>query len=92
MKYKMQCKAVGNPDFGQDPDAVLATTTIEAATMQSLSKKFRTWIGLEQLGGGNVIDPDVIENGKIIGRMSYNGKIWPLDRWVPGMEPIFEPR
>jgi hypothetical protein len=43
-------------------------------------------LGGSQFGDGEVFD----EQGQYIARISYNGRLWSTDVWVPGMEFVAE--
>lgn len=78
-KYTMKLRSVGNPDFGQyapvsDPETVSGDTLIEMRAHCDRYTQF--W----NLGGGNWVDPVVTENGKKIGRFSYNGRLWSVHK------------
>jgi hypothetical protein len=82
--FKMEGKIVANPDFAQyfrPRKLVLVGTTL--ADLKARQRQFidESALGISSefsIGGGNwgykntVTDPE----GKIIGRMSYNGRIW----------------
>lgn len=55
--------------------------TIEVPDLESGRKAYRTWIGENGLGGGNMTRASgTIKNGEtVIGRFSYNGRLWDKD-------------
>lgn len=39
--------------------------------------------------GGSTFRPAVVrQNGKGIARISYNGNVWPMAEWTPGLTPL----
>lgn len=43
------------------------------------------------LGASRWPEAIVYSDGKAVGRVSYNGKIWPVGEWSVGMTPLFNP-
>ena len=77
---EIKLRSVGNPDFGQrgpvsEPKSVRVTSIAEAV------KACEEYIRENDLGGGNFVDPKVIEDGKHIGWISYNGRFWTPAEW-----------
>ncbi|WP_245968243.1 hypothetical protein [Hephaestia caeni] len=44
------------------------------------------------LGASHYPDAIILIGSISIGRISYNGRIWPVESWEPGQEPIFDNR
>lgn len=77
--YEMKLRSVGNPDFGQY--APLSTPkVVRAETLREMRQACEEYIAEWDLGGGNWTDPVVTQNGKKIGRFSYNGRFWSLEK------------
>lgn len=77
--YKVTLKAIGNPDKGQNPNDPLYGVEEGIITdhhLDSLVEKVWDWQIDNQIGAGNWADATVMHNGKKIGTMSYNGRIW----------------
>lgn len=77
---EMKLRSMGNPDFGQyaplsEPESIKVATLKEA--IDACEAYIRKW----DLGGGNWTCPTVKQDGKIIGRISYNGKFWTQKEW-----------
>ena len=71
--------SAGNPDHGQDPGEPLFGVSPCKATVTTLndaSAACRRYISDNGLGGGNWTGGDVISNGKVVARVSYNGRVW----------------
>lgn len=47
---------------------------VDVASVEEASKVCRAYIEHNDLGGGNWTGGDVRENGKVIGKISYNGR------------------
>jgi hypothetical protein len=56
------------------------------ATISQLWGTFRDveGIGASAMSGGNVLD-----GKRFVGKMSYNGRVWPKRTWTAGDKPIF---
>lgn len=82
MRYTVELTAHGNIDHGENPYEALAgveQTTRSADTIEELQKIVRDYIEEHNLGGGQWTGGKVTENGKEIGRISYNGRYWTLE-------------
>lgn len=77
---------VGNPDYHQDPDAKLPETACGwagVASLEEASKLCRKYIDGFDLGGGNWTGGEVRDKlGKVLGRIAYNGAIFPPEARV----------
>ena len=76
MRLKLKAKAYGNIDHGQDPEEEIATVELQADAIKELREKVQEWQELECLGGGNWGDCPLFLNNKLVGYMSYNGRVW----------------
>jgi hypothetical protein len=91
---------VGNPDHRQDPDRPLPGVPSgewrAVATWDEASSVVRAYIDEHDLGGGNWAGGEVrnATTGESVGRVSYNGRIWPTtpSRAVEDDEPSSGPR
>ena len=34
----------------------------------------------------------ITEAGKPVARVSYNGRVWPMEEWTPGQVPLYDNR
>ena len=73
--YKVRAATVGNPDFRQYAP-IAGPATIEAATLDELRARVRGYMDYHQVGGGNWTSPPVFCDGKKIGNMSFNLRVW----------------
>lgn len=93
--YKVKLKSCGNIDFGQTPNKPVngaMAETLKVADFAEASKKCRDYIAKYELGAGNWIGGKITdEAGKVVARVSYNGRVWPAEEWKPGMEPLYIP-
>jgi hypothetical protein len=89
--YSIKTEVCGNPDFGQDPRKPpygVRVKTIKANTFTELKAKVREWIGDNDIGGGNWLEPALLLDGEVIGYMSYNGRVWADCGWTPQTKEI----
>lgn len=77
--YTVKLASVGNPDFRQDSSRSLPGVprkTLRVASIADASKACRAYIAHYDLGGGNWLGGEVKKGGKVIARISYNGRAW----------------
>lgn len=74
-KFSVKLQSFGNPDFGQYAP-VSNPKTVKASTLRGILKACQDYIELWNLGGGNWATPEILENGKPVAWVSYNGRIW----------------
>lgn len=94
--YKLTLSSRGNPDFGQDSTRSLpgvADLTIEVVDFAEASQECRSFIERNGLGGGNWSGGSIVDaEGKLVGQVSYNGKVWKAgEDFKLGAPPIFNP-
>jgi hypothetical protein len=78
-KMQVELKASPNPDF--DPPEVRATIRIKAFrhtvdSFKDASRAVRHFIESNDLGSGNFTGGLVFDGGRVVGRVSYNGRVW----------------
>ena len=80
---KVILSSVGNPSYGQNPDQPLygAKTNVEVdvETFNIARLMCLEFISNNELGGGNWSGGDILDNGKLIAYVSYNGRVWKVD-------------
>lgn len=77
--YTVDLTNRGNPDFGQDPTRSMygvPERTTRVSSMREASLVCREYIDEHGLGGGNWTGGQIMENGKIVAYVSYNGRVW----------------
>lgn len=79
--FRVRLASVGNPDFGQNPrarkDGAVANRWQKVASIAEASAACRQFITDNELGGGNWSGGDVQDaSGKVVARISYNGRAW----------------
>jgi hypothetical protein len=72
----VELKAVGNPDHGQYGSMGIPTRRVSVASLAEASATCRVFIENEDLGSGNWAGGRVFKGGKVIARVSYNGRVW----------------
>ncbi|TXT25421.1 MAG: hypothetical protein FD131_4622 [Rhodocyclaceae bacterium] len=80
-QFRVRLASVGNPDFGQNPRArkygAKANHWLKVGSIAEASAACRKFITDNELGGGNWSGGDVQdEAGKVVARISYNGRAW----------------
>lgn len=78
-EYRVILANAGNPDLGQCPDHPLlgvGSGKVSVTTLNDASKACKKYISDNGLGGGNWVGGDVICKGKVVARVSYNGRVW----------------
>ena len=75
--YSVIMRSVGNPDCGQT-GAISEPVEFKGATLSEIVEACRRYIGENNLGGGNWPMTFVMKDGKKIGHISYNGRLWDL--------------
>jgi hypothetical protein len=65
----------GNPDRGQDPHYMMEWN-VRADSYEEMLKKVRDFQLEHNIGAGNWGDCKLYLNNKIVGYMSYNGRVW----------------
>lgn len=95
MPLVVTLSSVGNPDFGQSPDASLPgvpKARKRVADLPEASKACLGYIAEHNLGGGSWSGGDVHdERGTLVGKVSYNGRVWPPGGYTLNGTPIYDP-
>lgn len=78
---RVKLASVGNPDFRQDPNKPVygcePNKLQPVSSFKQASKVCMKFIKDNELGGGNWSGGEIFdENNKLIGYVSYNGKVW----------------
>jgi hypothetical protein len=79
--YTVMLSSCGNPDFDQHPGRSLPgvrKATVKVDTMAAASKACRDYITENGLGGGNWAGGQILLDGEMVARVSYNGRVWRL--------------
>lgn len=84
---EIKLRSVGNPDFGQYAP-ISERKTVQVATIAEAIKACLDYIAEWNLGGGNFVDPRVMEDGRHIGHISYNGRFWTVAEWKKNHAPV----
>ena len=79
--FRVRLASVGNPDFGQNPRArkygAAPNRWQKVGSIAEASSACRQFIADNELGGGNWSGGDVQDaSGKVVARISYNGRAW----------------
>lgn len=79
--YKVFLANRGNVDYGQNPNEPIWDTEsdffIDIEHPVDASEVVRQYISNNDLGSGSYIGGQIIDvNGKMIGYVSYNGRLW----------------
>lgn len=92
-QFQVKLSNVGNPDYRQDPRRPLPDTTVGWARVDTLKEAVaicRAYIRFYDLGGGNWNGGLInrTDNGLVVGKVSYNGRVWPDEKWTPETKEI----
>lgn len=77
--YSLKTTVYGNPDRGQDPRFPpygVTQTTLQSDTLSGLQERVSQWQSENAIGAGNWVPATVSKNGKTVGFMSFNGRVW----------------
>jgi hypothetical protein len=91
-RYTVILDNCGNPDRGQDPSRRLPGTvrkTVPVEDFAAASKACRDYIKENDLGSGKWTGGDIRENGKVVGKVGYNGTVWPPGGFAVGTKPLW---
>jgi hypothetical protein len=83
---EMTLRSVGNPDFGQYAP-LSPKLNVTVATLDEAKAAAQAYIDEHDLGGGNFVDPKLVEDGKLIGYLSYNMRFWTVAEWSVNHAP-----
>ena len=87
-RFKMRLSSVGNPDFGQYAPLSPARV-VRADTLKEMRAACEAYIEEFDLGGGNWIEPIVYDGDLVVGKFSYNRRLWKgLGRGIESREEI----
>lgn len=80
-KYRVRLSSMGNPDFGENPrcrkPGAEANCWKKVGSVAEASTVCRQFIADNELGGGNWSGGEIQDaDGKVIARISYNGRAW----------------
>lgn len=81
--YSLTFSIHGNPDYGDSLDWS-ESHTITGNTIVEIRKAMLAFQGENNVGGGNWGEATLTNNGKLIGYVSYNGRVWASKYWEPG--------
>jgi hypothetical protein len=70
------------PRRGQWP-----VTNYREASDLYCSQREQSGLGSSEFPGGTVLGADIP-----FARISYNGRVWPVEPWHPGMVPLYDNR
>jgi hypothetical protein len=71
--------------------AVGSSPVMPFATLNEASEAYRAFLNENDLGSRDAGRCIIRQGGKVVAHISYNGKVWPGERWVAESVPIFDP-
>jgi hypothetical protein len=81
--------AVPNRDYENDTRRA-SKLHVPVSSYAEASRICSDFIQKHGLGSGNWMGGTITDaRGKIVGKVSYNGRVWPPGKWVPGMKPLW---
>jgi hypothetical protein len=95
--FTVTLSSVGNPDYGQDPNRSLPgvkNARVAVRSKQAASDLCKKFIEANQLGSGNWSGGDIFDDGNLVARVSYNGRVWRAGKCLAEnvAKPIDRPR
>ena len=78
---EVELEAIINPDYSRNShegSVKIKKHRIKVKSLLDAQDKVLDFIDENDLGGGNFISANIFSNGKKIGRVSYNGRLWDL--------------
>lgn len=84
--YHLTVTIHGNPDYNQGDWK--EDHTISATNIMELRKSVFVFQGNNDIGGGNWGKATLSKDGKIVGYMSYNGRVWDKPYWDGGANEV----
>ncbi len=82
-----------NPDRGEvlTPSPPFNLIYSAGATWADASKRCMEYITQWELGGGNWTGGEIrtLDRKTVVGRVSYNGRVWPAAPWYPEQAPLW---
>lgn len=88
---QVRLESRGNPDFNQDPDRPVwgaEDQTVEVNSLKEASEVCREYCNRHDLGGGSWTGGEITEDGKVIGHVSFNGRVWDRNPWTSGAKEL----
>lgn len=65
------------------------TLVLNGADLATISRAWGAVRDAEGFGASAISGGDVLDGKRFVGKMSYNGRVWPNRSWSPGDKPIF---
>lgn len=95
--YSIFLRAVPNNDFGaksHEANVDVPGRWVPVHSLVDARRKALDFIRAWDLGGGNWIGGEVASDGKVVARVSYNGRVWDAvtDKEIPLAKGDIEPR
>jgi hypothetical protein len=84
--FKLTVTIQGNPDRNQGDWE--ETHTLSATNMDALRKVVNDFQRDNDVGGGNWGNAELRKDGRLIGYMSYNGRVWKGKYWECKYEEV----
>ncbi len=76
MSLRVQLAAVPNPDYGEGRERRIKAHYVEAHSFADAAAICRRFITANDLGSGNWAGGDIRLGIALLGRVSYNGRVW----------------
>ena len=76
MRLTLNVMAYENIDHEKNPKDFIWGAWLKADTIEEMRAKVQEWQYDERVGAGNWENAPLFLNNKLVGYMSYNGKVW----------------
>ena len=84
-----------NPDIGDRggywaPAVDRRRMEVEVGSFAQASRALRDWVDRNELGAGNMAGRcgEVTADGRVVARVSYNGRVWTPEEWPGNSELV----
>jgi hypothetical protein len=65
--------------------------SVPVASIEEASRLYSEARDASGKGASQWPDGSILQNGEAVYRISYNGRVWSMDEWEPGMKPVYRP-
>lgn len=71
---------------------IVGRRKIAVASLPEASERYSALRDASGFGASRFPNGKIMDGGRHVANVSYNGRIWPLGNWHPDMTPIYDNR